>query len=555
MSRGRMVLVLHGHMPYVLHHGRWPHGESWLLEATLGVWLPLLGVVDELAKVGLTAPVTLGLTPILLEQLRDPHFVRRFDRYIEDRLERAVRDQSELLFAPLARYWEADLLKQRDIWRGLDQDIVGAFAAHGRAGRLELLSGFASHGYAALLKHDRCIAAQLRVGLACSERHLGYRPRGIWLPECSFRPTGAWTPPTGGPPVIRAGVDRILEDHGVTHFVVDSHMYHGARSEGVMHGGQFEKVGWDHVARDTARGWRNVLEPHLVGTHGGPSRVAAFARHPEASEPVWQADGGYPGDGRYLEFHRRKDGDGLRYWRVTDRRCDLGDKAMYEPTAVGPALHGQARHLLGIAEERLSAWEAESGRVGTLTAPFDAELFGHWWHEGTGFLKELLLASHFGFGPRLVTAESALKEAPPDKVAWLPEGSWGAGGDHRVWWNERTRWIWEALYAAEDRFLSMSWDLRNTNTTARGHLGEAGRALLLAQASDWPFVIQTGGAVDYGHRRVAGHLDAFERSCNLAYDAHHGLPAERELVAKEEAEASNTRVFPGLSLAAWEGEG
>ncbi|MFM2245387.1 MAG: hypothetical protein RL071_1461 [Pseudomonadota bacterium] len=560
---GRFVIVLHGHMPWVLHHGRWPHGEHWLLEAVTGVYLPLLGVIDELAGHGVPAGLTLGLTPVLLEQLRQPALMALVDAYLDDRLQRARADQGDPSTARVAAHWERELLTLRDRWLAIDRDLVGAFAGHARAGRIELLSGFAAHGYAALTRHDRCIAAQLRVGLATSERHLGLRPSGIWLPECSFRPTGPWTPPLPGfgGEVLRPGVDRILEDNGVTHFVVDSHLFASARSEGVVEGGDpaagFQKVGWEAANLEGHRGWRSVLEPHRVGTHGGPSNLVAFARHPDVSEQVWQADGGYPGDGRYLEFHRRKDGDGHRYWRVTDRKTDLGDKQPYDPGAVPAATFSQAAHFAEIVRGRLRAHRAHTGRPGCVTAPFDAELFGHWWHEGPGFLRDLLLRLHADPDVQVRTAAQVLREDPPDKVVWLPEGSWGAGGDHRVWLNEQTSWMWEALYRAEDRFLGLKWRLGRPGVPAAAteRLTEAARALLLVQASDWPFVVRTGGAVDYGIRRFCGHLDDFDVLCNIAEDEAAGRSPSPALLAVRAAALARDPVFPGLQLSAWDGEG
>ena len=35
----------------------------------------------------------------------------------------------------------------------------------------------------------------------------------------------------------------------------------------------------------------------------------------------------------------------------------------------------------------------------------------------------------------------------------LPEGSWGEGGDHRVWLNPDTEWTWDRVYGAEDEWV------------------------------------------------------------------------------------------------------
>lgn len=554
MAAGSFLLALHAHMPWVLGHGRWPHGESWLFEATAGVYLPLLRVVDSVHAAGACAPITLGLTPVLLEQLRAPGFQQGFRAWLQARIQRARADQSDSSVAGLARWWSEQHERLLAEFDALDGDIVGAFAEHAREGRIELLSSFATHGFAPLLKHDRAVRAQLRVGLATSERHLGFRPSGIWLPECAFRPEGPWTAPVLGVERERRGVDRILDDEGVTHFFVDAHLVAGARAEGVVHGGTFEKVGWERAEQHPEQGWRSVLEPHRVGTHGGMSGVTAFARHPDVSEQVWSADAGYPGDGRYLEFHKRRGEAGHRYWRVTSRDMGLGDKAPYEPAAVPAAVHAHAAHFSETVGERISAWRNHTGRDGCLTAAFDAELFGHWWFEGPEFLRDVLLTLHHDPRVRVETAAARLARVPPDKVAWLPTGTWGHGGDDRVWINHRTRWTWEALYRAEDRFLGLLWRGRQPGAPAGviAVLRDAARELLLMQASDWQFVIETGGAVDYGYRRFAVHLDRFEAMCALAEDALSGRPAAPvDQATRAAALAASGDAFADLDLEAW----
>ncbi len=555
---GSLVLTLHGHMPWVMQHGQWPHGEHWLYEAALEVWLPLLEAIEAVHKRGARAPLTIGLTPVLLEQLRLPRFQDGFSAFLDERLAMAARDgrpDADPSIRGLARhYWEPWLLRHKARFEAIDRDIVGAYARLAQAGHIELLSSLATHGYAALIKHDRCIRAQLDIGLATSERHLGFRPRGIWLPECSFRPAGEWKQPVLGGSRSRTGVDRILEESGVTHFFVDAHLVAGARSEGLWDGARFAKVDWQAADRDEKRGWRSVLEPHRVNSLGGPGRVTAFARHPDVSEQVWSADAGYPGDARYLEFHKRQGQDGLRYWRVTDRKADLGEKDWYDPEATPHAVFSQAQHFASLARRRLLDWRKATGRDGCVTAPFDAELFGHWWHEGVDFLRDLLLTLHHDPDVRVETAQQRLERVPPDKVAWLPEGSWGEGGDHRVWINDQTAWTWEAQYRIEDRFLGLRYrvvDEPGASAAARQLLREVARELLLLQASDWQFVIHSGGAVDYGFRRICGHLERLEALFAMVEDALAGRPSRPEHILRRQEANLSDPCFADLDLAAW----
>src|SRR5271170_3425347 len=92
---GRLCLVLHGHLPYVLYHGIWPHGESWLYEGAAETYLPLLELLDELAHRDAKFGLTIGLTPVLLEQLAHARFKTGFVEYLNERINRARQDEKE----------------------------------------------------------------------------------------------------------------------------------------------------------------------------------------------------------------------------------------------------------------------------------------------------------------------------------------------------------------------------------------------------------------------------------------------------------------------------
>jgi hypothetical protein len=109
---GSLCIVLHGHLPYVLNHGTYPHGEAWLYEAAAETYLPLLNTIGDIALNGARPAFTIGLTPVLLEQLSNDHFKAGFIAYLNERLERARRDRAEFAkadqphFVALAERWE-----------------------------------------------------------------------------------------------------------------------------------------------------------------------------------------------------------------------------------------------------------------------------------------------------------------------------------------------------------------------------------------------------------------------------------------------------------------
>src|SRR5260221_1239183 len=190
------VLALHSHLPYVLNHGRWPHGSDWLCEAAVDTYLPLVEALDALASEGVAAPLTVGVTPILANQLAHPAFGTELAAFLTQRL--GACDEAEETFSssgedhliPLVGYWRERHRRLRRLFDRLDGDLVGALARHADQGRIELLSSAATHGFLPLLAREEGIALQLAVGRAEHHRLFGRLPRGCWAPESAHRPLG-----------------------------------------------------------------------------------------------------------------------------------------------------------------------------------------------------------------------------------------------------------------------------------------------------------------------------------------------------------------------------
>ncbi len=503
------ALVLHSHLPYARGAGRWPHGEEWVHEAILGTYLPLLGMLHDLRNEGVPYAITVGLTPTLLEQLADADIDHRFVEYCDDQIRRADQDlrrfggNGEIDRGSLAMFYASLFRTHRDAYvHRFGRDIVGAFADLARTGHVEILTSGATHGYLPLLD-TASVHAQLEVGTRTTRRRTGVDPRGIWLPECAYAP----------------GLEEILEAFGITHFFTDAALLGGKRL--VEHGHRFEgrRSGAGIAAPLAGAREIDVLRPYLVRE----SRVAAVARHDTVSGQVWSAKMGYPGDPAYREFHRKDERTGLRYWRVTDVTVDLSGKATYSPGVASERVRVHADHFVALVRDTL-ARRPHRERGALLTVTFDAELFGHWWFEGIDWLGRVLrdLSAR---GPRPVSVRDHLRADPPVERVALQEGSWGKNNDHSTWANERTMWMWTELshMAAEMQ------DLRAT--PIGGQMREraarqAARELLLAESSDWPFLVTTGQAADYAVERFRSHAMRFRRAAELARRATAGDEVE-----------------------------
>jgi 1,4-alpha-glucan branching enzyme len=223
---------------------------------------------------------------------------------------------------------------------------------------------------------------------------------------------------------------------------------------------------------------------------------------------VWSRQGGYPGDGAYLDFHKIRWPGGLKYWRVTGPDVDLGHKAPYDPAMAAQHADAHAAHFARLMDA-LAAEQPKRGPA-VLAAPFDTELFGHWWFEGPHFLEETYRALPQLPDVHPSTASAHLQAHPPTGALRLPAGSWGANGDFSMWLNSETAWTWERLWPLEESF----WEVAPsalTRVEARPVLAQATRSLLLAQSSDWQFIISTGAVTDYAFRRFNQHCEDAER--------------------------------------------
>lgn len=538
---GTFSFVLHSHIPYVLAHGRSPHGTDWLSEAAAETYLPLLSVCNQLVSEGLSPKITLGLTPVLVEQLRDPSFQDEFSGYLRAQVEtaRLNRDQFEAEgnyhMAYLARYWDDWYSRTLTDFEGrYGRDIVGGFRALQDAGHIEIITSSATHGYSALLSQDSSLQAQVKQGVKAYERHFGRRPRGFWLPECSYRPRYKWAPPIEIPDVpkdayLRKGVDEFLAENGIQYFFVEGSLLHGGEMLGVY----ADKFGplkelWQRFSKETVKtNYRpyTPYKPYLVNSSGNPSQppLAVLGRDSATGEQVWSGERGYPGDEWYLEFHKKivaatDKSLGLRYWRISQDKADFGTKRLYEPKQAEQKTREHAAHFVPLVKDVL---RAQNDATSILSAIYDTELYGHWWFEGPLWLYHVLKQMAQDPEIKLQTVSEYLAENPATLPVSLPEGSWGEGGFHYIWLNEETAWSWKLVYETEVEMSELAREFGD-HAAAAPILKQAAREALLLMASDWQFCISTGGAKDYSEVRLRNHYDNFKALAGLTRRAGAG---------------------------------
>ncbi len=561
---GAFTFVLHSHLPYARLAGRWPHGEEWIHEAASETYIPLLQTLYDLKEEGIEFKLTLGITPILAEQLADADVLDHFDDYLDEKIRAAKKDmvlfqagdeitvdnENDPLAPPLSKEAadKADRISTEDShlhylasWYKewfesikqafnvrFNRDIIGSFRQLQDEGYIEITTSAATHSYLPLLGHDSSIRGQLHTGVASYERMFGRKPTGIWLPECAYRP--AYITEDG---TVRPGLEHYLHDYGLKVFFTETHTITGGQPVGVAAGdviGPYGAIRRRYVipaAKTAPQNSASTYEAYYVAdTTAGAnaeqhSDVAVIGRNNRSGMQVWSAETGYPGDVDYREFHRKAGSSGLQYWRVTGNKVELGDKDFYHPDWAAYKVDQHAEHFAHLAGDLLRQHHEKTGQFGLISSNYDTELFGHWWYEGVAWLGKVL--RHLAQNPdiQLTTATTFIRQHPPTEVLSIPESSWGTGGTHFTWDNPETHWMWEPIHEAEARMETMVDDFPQPTADEEFVLNQTARELLLMQSSDWPFLVTTGQAREYAIQRFSQHLERFEK---LALSLENGAP-------------------------------
>ena len=530
MKKGYFILVLHSHLPYVIAHGKWPHGLDWLNEAAAETYIPLLDVLNRLMGEGIIPRVIIGLTPVLTEQLADKSFKEEFKNYLTQKLEAAYLDEKEFTkekqphMARLALDWHKFYQNVYDNFTlKYNEDIIGAFKRLQDSGAIEIITSAATHGYLPLIGDDTFVRAQVRTGVKSYKKHFGREPKGIWLPECAYRPHYKWAYPVGsfGQPRERLGVEEILHDENIEYFIVDGHLLEGGKPIGVyMDRFKALKTLWNQFENNytqpsNAGQVKSSHKIYMVSSTGGNKPVAILTRDSKTSLQVWSGEYGYPGDGNYMDFHKKRFPGGLRYWKITSAKSDLGSKMVYWPDDVPQRLQENANHFINTVKSTLIDYYNQAKSPGIVVSPFDCELFGHWWFEGPRWIYLVLKGLANDPEIELATGAMAMEKMLPDEMVSIPEGSWGEGGFHWIWFNDWTKWTWQNLYEAE-AMMKIAMEQAKTLPDPDGLYKQMAREFLLLQSSDWQFLISTWSARDYAELRFSDHLDRFKRLYDIA---------------------------------------
>lgn len=486
------MLVLHSHLPFVKHpEYDYFLEEHWLYEAITECYGPLLLNFEKLLSENVDFKVTISLTPPLCEMLSDPFLISRYEKYLDRSLslceKELERTKNDFTFFNLAKFYRDRLTAiKRYIFEDLDGNVLKGFKKFNDLGKIEIITCGATHGFLPFLSvNEQIVEAQIKIAVDNFKKHFGKNPSGIWLPECAYF----------------KGVASVLSKYKIRYFFVDTH--------GIIYGRPKPRYG--------------VYAP--VYTKEG---VAAFGRDYHSSKQVWSSIEGYPGDYNYRDFYRDVGYDldfdyvkdyivpdgtrvftGIKYYKITGK---TDHKEPYNSENAYFRTMDHAKHFVLERENQAKNLMQFMDRKPLIVSPYDTELFGHWWFEGPDFLLNVFREMHKSEIISPITPSEYLSEYPTNQILDVNPSSWGDKGYYEVWLNGENDWIYRHILNMGNIYIDIVKKYKDTDDNLKKRvLNQMARELVLAQSSDWAFLITTGTAVEYAKKRTKEHIYNFMR--------------------------------------------
>lgn len=496
---GSLILLLHAHLPFVRHpEQEYSIEENWLFEAIRETYLPLLDMLEKLVNDGISPRLTFSISPTLAEMLCDGMLRKRFIRYMDNLIalsEAETRRTAKSSLGPIAALYNKQFRNVMRLYTGrYGCDLISAFRQLQDEGHIEIITTAATHAFLpAFQAHAHVIRDQIGIGVSSYVRNFGKAPSGFWLPECGYF----------------EGVDFYLKDAGIRYFFLESH--------GILLGKPRPACG--------------IFRPVTT-----PSGLLAFGRDFKSALQVWSSTEGYPGDPYYRDFYRDIGFDlpaayvdqflhtgelrlftGMKYHRVTGA---TDDKLPYERAMAIRRAIEHAGHFAASREEQVRQLSGFRFKPVILSA-FDAELFGHWWFEGTDWLDFLIRKLSGGGSVRLSTPAECSEGYSGSGHTVLHPSSWGEGGYNSQWIGDRNHYIYRHLHKISDRMAllkkcRLDTGRRRAAPTMHRIIDQAMKEMLLAQSSDWAFLIEKDRAAGYAENRILKHVANFNRLYSMA---------------------------------------
>ncbi len=515
MSRtvGRVNLILHAHSPYVRHleYDKFLE-EDWLFESLNETYIPLLRMLEKLDSENIDYHLSIAFSPTLCTMLLDEPLQERFLLYMNERHELGLKEEDRCLhlapeFAEMAIYYRKAVEKNLETYEKYNRNILSGFKMLADKGHIELVATAATNCYLPLYKnHEKAVRAQVKLGVQEHLRFFGQMPKGFWLPECGYY----------------SGLEDILSSYHIKWCQLASHSILSAKN-------RIDSAGYQPIALSD-------------------SSVTGFVRDWSLTNLIWSNSLGYPCDHDYREFYRDIGYDlpmdyikpyihddvrvftGFKYWSITGK---TDQKKPYSLAKAREKVALHAENFLYHLRRKGILMSSETGNIPTINLGFDAELFGHRWFEGLSFLEKILRGEVEDNGLEFSTPAKCIASpiVEPEK-AFLNDSSWGQGGYSDVWLDGSNAWIYRHTHRAIEALEELAQRFPDQVSLKGRFLNQAAREVMLAMASDWPYIMHDRTNVSYAEKRLRNHLGSFRvvytNMCKNAVNTEWLINAEKQ---------------------------
>ncbi len=491
MHSGYLMFVFNAHLPFVRHpaYERFVE-ESWLNEAVSETYLPLLRVFNRLDQDDVPYCVTVSISPTLASMLSDELLQERYIKYLQNRIALGEKEIKRTSFDPvfnrLAKmYHAANLENYNDFVELYRCNILKGFKELEKKGRIKIITSAATHAFLPFYAdYPNALEAQVQTAVISHSRIFGKEPSGFWLPELGYAP----------------GIEKVLKINNIKYFYTAVHSFLFAK--------EMPQYG--------------IYAPVLCG-----SGINAFCRDIQSSNIIWSYDEGYPGNHAYREYYRDIGFDmteeylgnlvyeggvrvntGFKYYANTGKPKE--EKKPYDLAEAEIKINEHAENFIYNQLKHIKKLSRHMDRPPVITCLCDAQIFGHWWYEGTSWLEKVLrLAAKKGDEIKTVSAEDYIEKWPASQKHDLSFSSWGNNGYARIWCSGSNDWIYRHIHTVIEKMAELVKRFPDEKGLKERALNQAAREVLLSQASDWPFIMKTGIAEPYAEKRVKEHIHNF----------------------------------------------
>jgi 1,4-alpha-glucan branching enzyme len=489
---GYWALVLHMHLPFV-RHIEYPVAleEQWLFEAITSCYAPLLKIMWNLDKDKIDFRLTVSISPPLMSMLSDPALQERYREFLKESIglaEKELHNNRGKTFQHTIETILERLHSAKAVFDAYGGNILHGFRDYQNLGKVEVMTCAGTHPILPYYLHyPEIVRGHIQLACRQYERIFGRWPRGMWLPENAFVP----------------GLDHFLAKEGIKWTLANA----------------------NGITRGSTRVWYGTHRP--VVTHNG---LGIFGIDEDTRAQVWSREAGYPGDARYKEWYRDlgydaaweylpeyfKTGNvrrntGLKYYRITGKNVQLHHKQPYNPDWARDAVNEQAGQF--VCHRGAQAYfQRQKLHIKPLAvSAYDAELFGHWWEEGPAWLEMVFRKMCCDQDKvRPVTPSEFLAENPRHQLLMPGMATWGKKATYETWLDGRDYrpnvWVYRHLFRISEEMAALATDRKSAEGVERRALNQAAREMMLAQSSDWPFLISMDQSSRYAEVRLIKHI-------------------------------------------------